>query len=57
MISITECYRHTAYGEPIAALKSYILSPFVDEDAVKTVVNKVLEARATIQHSANGEPD
>src|SRR5262249_5105884 len=30
MISLTECYRRTSYGEPIVALKSYILSPFVD---------------------------
>ncbi len=47
-ISTTDCYRHTAYGEPIVALKSYILSPFVDEEDVKTVVEKVLEAREAI---------
>jgi glutamate/tyrosine decarboxylase-like PLP-dependent enzyme len=45
MISLTECYRHTAYGEPIVALKSFILSPFVDEEHVEIVVRKVLEAR------------
>ena len=45
VISMTDCYRNTAYGEPIVALKSYILSPFVDEEDVKTVVAKVLEAR------------
>ena len=45
VISTTDCYRHTTYGEPIVALKSYILSPFVDEADVKTVVVKVLEAR------------
>ncbi len=48
VISTTECYRHTAYGEPIVALKSYILSPFVDEADVKTVVDKVLEAREKV---------
>ena len=47
-ISTTDCYRKTAYGEPIVALKSFILSPFVDEDDVKTVVAKVLEAREAI---------
>lgn len=51
-ISTTDCYRHTAYGEPIVALKSYILSPFVDEEDVKTVVEKVLEAREAIGESA-----
>jgi L-2,4-diaminobutyrate decarboxylase len=45
MLSLTDCYRRTDYGEPIVALKSFILSPFVDEDNVETVVRKVLEAR------------
>ena len=44
-ISITDCYRRTEYGEPIVALMSFILSPFVDEGDVETVVSKVLEAR------------
>ena len=47
-ISTTDCYRKTDYGEPIVALKSFILSPFVDEEDVKTVVAKVLEAREAI---------
>jgi L-2,4-diaminobutyrate decarboxylase len=45
MLSLTDCYRHTAYGEPIVGLKSFILSPFVDEEHVQAVVDKVLEAR------------
>ncbi len=45
IISLTDCYRYTDYGEPILALKSFILSPFVDENNVEAVVNKVLEAR------------
>ncbi|HNP61035.1 MAG TPA: pyridoxal-dependent decarboxylase [Nitrospirales bacterium] len=45
ILSLTDCYRHTDYGEPIVALKSFILSPFVDENNVEAVVNKVLEAR------------
>jgi glutamate/tyrosine decarboxylase-like PLP-dependent enzyme len=49
VISITDCYRHTTYDEPIVALKSYILSPFVDEADVKTVVDKVLEAREKLR--------
>ncbi len=48
VISITDCYRRTDYGEPILALKSFILSPFVDEDDVKSVVAKVLEAREKV---------
>jgi hypothetical protein len=48
MLSLTDCYRQTDYGEPIVALKSFILSPFVDEDNVETVVDKVLEARKVL---------
>lgn len=47
-LSLTDCYRHTSYGEPVVGLKSYILSPFVDEEHVEAVVRKVLEARDRI---------
>ena len=47
-ISNTDCYRRTAYGEPIYALKSYILSPFVDEADVEVVVQKIMEAREKV---------
>jgi L-2,4-diaminobutyrate decarboxylase len=45
MLSLTDCYRLTAYGQPVVGLKSFILSPFVDERHVELVVEKVLEAR------------
>jgi len=48
MISQTDCYRHTRHGDPVMALKSYILTPFVDEEHVETVVQKVLEARSHV---------
>ena len=48
VISITDCYRRTSYGETIVALKSFILSPFIDEEDVKSVVSKVLEARGKV---------
>lgn len=48
VISRTDCYRHTSYGEPVVALKSYIMSPFVDETSVQLVVDKVLKARKKI---------
>ena len=47
-ISNTDCYRRTRYGEPIYALKSYILSPFVDEADVEVVVQKIMEAREKV---------
>jgi glutamate/tyrosine decarboxylase-like PLP-dependent enzyme len=54
LISLTDCYRRTKYGEPIVALKSYILSPFVDEEHVEAVVQKVLEARERIDAGVTG---
>jgi glutamate/tyrosine decarboxylase-like PLP-dependent enzyme len=48
-ISMTDCYRHTDYGEPIVALKSYILSPFIDEQSVERLVANVLEARQAME--------
>ena len=44
-ISLTEGYRKTDSGEPIFALKSYILSPFCDETEVDAVVQQVSAAR------------
>jgi L-2,4-diaminobutyrate decarboxylase len=43
-ISLTDCYRRTDYGEPINALKSYIVSPFADESQMRSVLTHVLNA-------------
>jgi L-2,4-diaminobutyrate decarboxylase len=48
IIGLTECYRHSASGEPINALKSYIMSPFTDEANVRMVVDRVLAARRRV---------
>lgn len=45
VISLTDCYRMTDYGEPINALKSYILSPFSDDQHVAAVLESVWKAR------------
>ena len=34
-ISLTNCYRQTEFGDPIVALKSYVLSPFADEHRMR----------------------
>ena len=47
-ISLTNCYRQTDFGDPIVALKSYVLSPFADEHRMRSVVGHVLEARASV---------
>lgn len=45
VLSLTDCYRRTRYGAPVVGLKSFMLSPFVDEEHVETVVKNVLDAR------------
>jgi len=44
-ISYSECYRPSKSGEPISAMKSYVLSPFSDADRMRSIVNHVLAAR------------
>jgi hypothetical protein len=43
-IGYTDNYRLSDGGEPISALKSYVLSPFADAQQMQTVVAHVLEA-------------
>ena len=47
LLSWTDVYRHADYldGLPIAAMKSFIMSPWTDLDAVEMVVRQVIEAR------------
>ena len=48
-VSMTDCYRETDYGEPMVGLKSFILSPFIDERNVRHLVDDVLAARRAIR--------
>jgi glutamate/tyrosine decarboxylase-like PLP-dependent enzyme len=49
VLSLTDCYRETTYGEPIVALKSYIMSPFSAEDSVHSVLESIHRARERLQ--------
>jgi glutamate/tyrosine decarboxylase-like PLP-dependent enzyme len=53
LLSWTDAYRHAVYngepGPPLAALKSFILSPWTDARAVATVARQVLEAREQVK--------
>ena len=51
-VSMTDCYRETDYGEPIVGLKSFILSPFIDERHVRQLVRDILDARQAIREAA-----
>ena len=48
VISLTDCYRESEYGEPIVALKSYILGPFSEERYVSAVLDSIWKARSII---------
>lgn len=48
VLSLTDCYRRTDYGEPIVALKSFITSPFADEQYVDAVLQSLWRARARL---------
>ncbi len=47
-LGFTENYCSSISGEPINALKSYVLSPFVDEAQMQAVVQHVLAAREAV---------
>jgi L-2,4-diaminobutyrate decarboxylase len=48
VISMTDCYRKSDHGVPIAALKSYVLSPFTDEERMRSIMRHVIAARDAI---------
>ncbi len=54
VLSLTDCYRETDYGEPIVALKSYIMSPFATEWYAGVVLESLQRARAIVD--GNGSP-
>lgn len=53
-IGFTDNYRPSEYGEPIVALKSYVLSPYVDESRMQSIVTHVLEARQFVEDQMSG---
>jgi len=63
-LSLTDCYRHTEYGEPVVALKSYVMSPFCDEAEMQSIIDRILIAKKQVESgrfaspaTANDEPD
>jgi hypothetical protein len=48
VVSLTDCYRTSADGVPINALKSYILSPFTDDQHVLAVLDSIWKARTAL---------
>jgi len=48
-IGFTDQYRVSISGEPVCALKSYVLSPFADEVQMHAVVDHVVEACRAVE--------
>lgn len=48
VLSLTDCYRLSDFGEPIVALKSYIMSPFSEPENVSSVLESIWRARQII---------
>lgn len=53
VLSMTDRFRETDYGMPVVALKSYIMSPFSDQQYVQAVVDSIERARRQIANSPN----
>lgn len=48
VLSMTDCYRQSEHGTPIAALKSYVLSPFTDETQMRSILGHLIAARDAV---------
>ena len=51
MFSPVDPYCLTDYGEPMLALKSYIMSPFTTADTIATTVERIVSARKNVDAS------
>ena len=49
VLSMTDRFRETDYGQPVVALKSYIMSPFSDQQYVQAVIDSIERARQQLK--------
>jgi glutamate/tyrosine decarboxylase-like PLP-dependent enzyme len=54
-LGFTDNYRLSDDGQPINAIKSYVLSPHADEHRMATVVDQVLAARSKVEEEMKNE--
>lgn len=52
LLSLTDCYRQTSYGQPIVAIKSYVTGPFATSESSISVVESIMEARRFVDESS-----
>ena len=48
ILSLVDNYQPSDYGEPMLALKSFVMSPFTDAQAVDAVVSKINDVQQTM---------
>jgi len=48
VLSLTDNYRRTEYGQPMVALKSYVMSPFTTDEHVRCILDSIWKARQTL---------
>ncbi|MBS2039876.1 aspartate aminotransferase family protein [bacterium] len=51
LLGQSDCYRLTPYGEPVVALKSYIISPFVEDHHLGELVEKIAQAHRHLENT------
>jgi glutamate/tyrosine decarboxylase-like PLP-dependent enzyme len=54
-LGFTDNYRLSDHGQPVNAIKSYVLSPHADESRMATVVEQVLAARTRVEEQMRDE--
>ncbi len=57
VLSMTECWRESEYGHPVCALKSYIMSPFSDEQYVQAVLDSINRAQKIVESGSRSSGD
>lgn len=46
---MTDRFRETDYGQPVVALKSYIMSPFSAPEYIHAVIDSIERARQQVE--------
>ncbi|MFN8611885.1 MAG: pyridoxal-dependent decarboxylase [Vulcanimicrobiota bacterium] len=49
LLGQSDCYRLTPFGLPVLALKSYIISPFVEDSHLEELVEKIAQAHRSFE--------
>ncbi len=51
VLSLTSHYRTAACGEPVVAIKSFVMSPFIEEEHMKALIACIEKARHAVRYT------